>query len=158
MQVVFPDLETPYSQVIVRPPDRPQVPADDYFGALCAANPEMRIERLSSGEIVIMAPTGFETGYKNNEISRQLADWARRDGRGLVADSSTVYRLRNDARRSPDASWVAKNRLAPLSREQKRGFLPLCPDFVIELRSPTDSVHDLRTKLREWIEQGAQLG
>lgn len=158
MQVTLPDLETPPPPVIVRASDSPEMSADDYFEAVCAANPEMRIERLSSGEIVIMAPTGFETGYKNNEISGQLRDWARRDGRGLAADSSTEYALPNTARRSPDASWVAKDRLALLSREEKRGFLPLCPDFIIELRSPSDSIRELRTKMREWIEQGAQLG
>lgn len=158
MQVTPPDLETPPPPVIIRAEDSSEMPADDYFEAVCAANPDLRIERLSSGEIVIMPPRGFETGYKNNEISRQLGDWARRDGRGLAADSSTEYALPNSARRSPDASWVAKDRLALLSREQKRGFLPLCPDFVIELRSPSDSIRELRTKMCEWIEQGAQLG
>jgi Uma2 family endonuclease len=76
----------------------------------------------------------------------------------LAADSSTEYSLPNTAKRSPDASWVAKDRIAALSREEKRGFLPLSPDFVIELRSPSDSLRELRAKMREWIEQGAQLG
>lgn len=143
---------------IVRAPESEEMSADEYFDAVCAANPDMRIEQLSSGEIVIMPPTGLETGYRNSDIARQLANWALRDGRGLAADSSTEYRLPNGAKRSPDASWTSKDRIAGLSRKEKRGFPPLCPDFVIELRSPSDSLRGLRAKMREWIEQGAQLG
>ncbi|MGH9609716.1 MAG: Uma2 family endonuclease, partial [Bryobacteraceae bacterium] len=128
MQVTLPE------PVIVRAPESQEMSADEYFDAVCAANPDMRIEQLSSGEIVIMPPTGLESGYRNTEITGQLRDWARRDGRGVPGDSSTEYRLPNGAKRSPDASWTAKDRLAGLSREEKRGFPPLCPDFVIELR------------------------
>jgi Uma2 family endonuclease len=130
---------------------------DDAFWDFCAANPDLRIEREPNGDIVIMPPTGFETGYRNNDIGFQLTAWARRDGRGVAADSSTEYYLPNGAARSPDASWVLKSRLASFTKEDKQKFLHLCPDFVVELMSPSDQLPQAKTKMQEWIENGAQL-
>jgi Uma2 family endonuclease len=136
--------------------DRPM--DDDAFFEFCAANADLRIERDADGEIIIVPPSGFETACRNNEISRQLANWVRKDGRGLAPGSSTIYLLPNGAARGSDASWVLKSRVAELSRRQIEGFLPLCPDFVVELISPSDRLKSVKAKMREWIDNGAQLG
>lgn len=154
MQVVLPDIETRATLRIQS--DRPM--DDDEFFEFCASNPELRIEREAGGEIVIMPPAGFETGYRNNDLSRQLGNWAKSDRRGVALDSNTEYLLPNGAARAPDASWVLKSRLAGFTKEQKKRFLPLCPDFVVELTSPTDRLSRVKTKMREWIDNGAQLG
>ena len=154
MQVVLPDIETRATFLIrsERPMD------DDQFFDFCMKNPELRIERSAQGEIIIMPPTGFETGYRNNDLSRQLGNWAKADGRGIALDSNTEYLLPNGAARSPDASWVLKSRLAQFTKQEKQRFLPLGPDFVIELTSPTDRLKAVKAKMREWIENGAELG
>lgn len=132
--------------------------ADTAFEEFCRANRELQIEQTTQGEWIIMAPTGFETGGRNSEISRQLGNWARRDGMGIAADSSTGYILPDGSRRSPDASWVLKSRLAELTPEQKRCFLPLAPDFALELRSPSDSLADTQAKMAEYRANGVRLG
>src|SRR5205807_6746621 len=111
--------------------DRPM--NDEEFFEFCVTNADLRIEREASGEIIIMPPAGFETGYRNNEVCRQLGNWARADGRGIALDSNTEYMLPNGAARAPDASWVLRSRLAAFTKEQKERFLPLCPDFAVEL-------------------------
>ncbi|HMG76687.1 MAG TPA: Uma2 family endonuclease [Pyrinomonadaceae bacterium] len=131
---------------------------DDEFFALCQLNRDLRFERTSQGDIIIMAPTGAETGIRNSSITGQLYNWAKRDGTGAVFDSSTGFKLPNGADRSPDASWIPRSRLATLTAEQKEKFLPLCPDFVIELLSPTDTLGVPQAKMDEYIENGAQLG
>lgn len=131
---------------------------DDEFFALCQINSDLRLERTSQGDIIIMAPTGAETGNRNSEITRQLGNWTKRDGTGAAFDSSTGFKLPNGADRSPDGSWVRKSRLATLTHEEKLKFLPLCPDFVIELLSPTDTLAAAQAKMDEYIENGAQLG
>jgi len=131
---------------------------DDEYFEFCAKNSELHIEREANGEIIIMPPTGFETGYRNNEVSGQLRNWARVDGRGIALDSNTEYVLPNGAARAPDASWVLKGRLAVFTKDQKKRFLPICPDFVIELMSPTDRLRGVKAKMREWMENGAALG
>jgi Uma2 family endonuclease len=156
------------SQVILEPPTRESLftihlrPAieltDDQFSALCQLNRDLRLERTAQGDLIIMPPTGWETGARNNSISGQLYNWSKRDGTGVATDSSTGFKLPNGADRSPDAAWVSRARLAQLTPEQKRKFLPLCPDFVVELRSPTDDLPNLQEKMAEYIEQGARLG
>ena len=131
--------------------------SDDEYYDFCAANPDLRIERTSEGEIEIMPPTGFESGYRNNGISAQLYVWAEADGRGLAVDSNTEYLLPDGSARSPDASWVHRSRLAGLSSEQKRKFAPICPDFVVELMSPSDRLSRVQAKMHQWIDNGAQL-
>ena len=132
--------------------------AEAAFEEFCHANRELQVEQTTQGEWIIMAPTGFETGGRNSEISRQLGNWARRDGTGIAADSSTGYILPDGSRRSPDASWVLKSRLAALTPEQKRRFLPLAPDFALELRSPSDSLADTQAKMIEYRTNGVRLG
>ena len=104
-----------------------------------------------------MAPTSSETGRQNNEIAYTLTSWAKRDGSGLSFDSSTGFRLPNGAIRSPDAAWIRRDSWHALSPEQRRGFAPLCPDFVLELRSPSDQLSALQDKMREYIDNGARL-
>jgi Uma2 family endonuclease len=128
------------------------------FWEFCQANRDWRCERSAEGDIVIMPPTGGETGAINARIIKQLIDWADRDGSGIVFDSSTGFELPNGAMRSPDASWVSRTRLAPLSRRQKQHFLPVCPDVVVELKSPTDLLALLQDKLSEYMAAGTQLG
>lgn len=144
--------------LVVRMPSSVVEMNDDQFFKFCATNRELQIERTAEGDILIMAPEGGESGQNDADIVLQLGAWAKRDGTGVVFGSSTGFTLPNRAVRSPDASWVLKSRLKRLSREERRKFLPLCPDFVIELRSPTDRLSELKDKMAEYIENGAQLG
>jgi Uma2 family endonuclease len=132
--------------------------SDDQLLALCALNGDLRIERNAQGDLLIMPPTGYETGDRNAEITMQLRTWAKRDGTGTAVDSSTGFRLPNGAMRAPDGAWIPHARLAAILPEERRKFLPLCPDFVIELRSPTDALRDVRAKMEEYLANGARLG
>jgi len=154
MQVVLNDIETD-EPIRIQPARRM---SDEEFYAFCVANPDLRIERTAEGEIEIMPPTGFETSDRNADLTMQLRAWAKRDGRGRALDSNVEYILPNGAARSPDASWVQRSRLAKLTSEQKKRFLPLCPDFVVELRSPSDRLRQVQAKMREWMDNGARLG
>ena len=131
---------------------------DDEFFALCQLNRDLRLERNAEGNIKVMPPTGGETGNRNAEITGQLVIWTKQDGTGAAFDSSTGFKLPNGADRSPDAAWVQKSRLAVLTQEEKEKFLPLCPDFVIELLSPSDELEEVKAKMDEYIENGARLG
>jgi len=152
--MVLNDIETD-SPIRIQPARRM---SDEEYYAFCLANPDLRIERTAEGEIEIMPPTGFETSNRNMDLSSQLQVWTRRDGRGKAFDSNVEYILPSGAARSPDASWVLRSRLATLTAEQKKKFPPLCPDFVVELRSPSDRLPELQAEMREWIENGARLG
>jgi len=131
---------------------------DDLLFAICQANREYRIERNAEGDIEIMPPTGGITGGRNAELSADLTLWARTDGRGRAFDSSTGFILPNGAMRSPDAAWVLRERLAALTPAEKQRFLPLAPDLVIELASPSDDAEDLKAKMKEYRANGVQLG
>ena len=131
---------------------------DDRFYDFCRLNRELRIERTAAGELSIMAPAGGDSSDRNAEITFQLRRWAKQDGTGRTFDSSGGFRLPSAAVRSPDASWVSNARLAVLTDEQRRKFVPLCPDFVVELRSPSDSLPALQDKMREYMDNGARLG
>jgi Uma2 family endonuclease len=131
---------------------------DDQLFELCQLNRDWRIEYTAQGELIVMPPTGGETGDQNAEITLQLRGWAKGDQTGIAFDSSTGFKLPNGATRSPDGAWVRRSRLAALTRDQKQKFLPLCPDFVIELRSPTDNLLALQRKMQEYLDNGAQLG
>jgi Uma2 family endonuclease len=131
---------------------------DDDFFALCAINRDLQLERTAEGDIIIMPPTGFATGCRNLDINKQFGIWAERDGRGVAVGSSTGFKLPNGAERSPDEGWVLRSRLAMLTSEQKQKFLPLAPDFVIELKSPTDRLTDVLAKMDEYIANGVRLG
>ncbi|MFN8489092.1 MAG: Uma2 family endonuclease [Caldilineaceae bacterium] len=131
---------------------------DEEFFLFCQANRNLRIERTASGEIIIMAPAGGETGGRNADLTTYLNIWAWTNNQGKVFDSSTGFNLPNGATRSPDAAWVRRAQLTQLTAEQKRKFLPLCPVFVIELRSATDSLRVAQDKMVEWIANGVELG
>jgi Uma2 family endonuclease len=118
----------------------------------------LRIERSAKGEIVVMSPAGGYSGFQNAKVVSQLDAWATKDGTGMVFDSSTGFRIPNGAMRSPDAAWVQLAHLEKLSRHEKEQFIPLCPDFVIEVASPSDNVSDLREKMREYVSSGLRLG
>jgi Uma2 family endonuclease len=153
MGLLAPDLP----RVDLRMP--PQVGLDDdLFFAICQANRDYRIERNARGDIQIMPPTGGLTGKRNSDLLIDLGNWARRDGRGLVFDSSTGFNLPNGATRSPDVAWVRRERIEALSAAERRGFLPLAPDLVIELASPTDAISELVAKMREYQDNGVRLG
>jgi Uma2 family endonuclease len=151
-------------QILVEELERPMAiqwergMTDDEYFQFCANNSKLRVERTSEGDIVIMPPAGFESGHRNHELNRQLGNWALNDGRGLACDSNTEYLLPGGAAYAPDASWVLRSRLDKLSRDEKRKFPRLCPDFVVELMSPSDRLSRAKAKMREWIENGAQLG
>jgi len=131
---------------------------NDQLFEFCQINRDLRIERNAHGELIVMPPTGGETSEQNAEITTQLRTWAKRDGTGTTFDSSGGFLLPNTAVRSPDAAWVSKSRLVSLSSEQRRKFIPLCPDFVIEVRSPTDSLSALQEKMQEYLANGTRLG
>jgi Uma2 family endonuclease len=131
---------------------------DDQLFELCQLNRDWRIEYTAQGELIVMPPTGGETSNRNAELTYQVQAWTRRDQAGVAFDSSGGFKLPNGATRSPDAAWVRRSRLAGLTREQKQKFLPLCPDFVIELRSPTDNLQAVLDKMQEYLDNGAQLG
>jgi len=131
---------------------------DEQFYDLCRANSELRIERTAEGEILIMPPTGTRTGNRNSRLTQRLANWTDDDGTGIAFDSSTAFRLPNGAVRSPDASWIRRERYDALTPEEQEKFSPICPDFVVELRSASDDLPELKAKMQEYITSGAQLG
>ena len=138
---------------------RPALEMDEeQFFEFCRINRDWRIERTAEGDLEIMLPTGGETSSRNFNLVLQLGAWAERDGGGIGFDSNGDFILPNGATRSPDASWVRRGRLANLTVEQKQKFLPLCPDFVIELRPPSDPLPSLEAKMCEYMENGARLG
>jgi Uma2 family endonuclease len=132
--------------------------SDEEFYAFCRANDEWRIERTAEGDIVIMPPTGGKAGIRNFKLITQFGLWVEVDGTGKGFDSSTIFTLPNGAQRSPDLAWVKNERWQALTEKQQEKFPPLCPDFVVELRSRTDSLKTLQAKLQEYIDAGAQLG
>jgi Uma2 family endonuclease len=131
---------------------------DEQFFELCQLNRDLRIERTADGELLIMPPTGGNTGNRNLEIEGQLWLWDRQTKLGKAFNSSTGFKLPNGAERSPDAAWIKLERWEMVPQEQQEKFVPLCPDFVVELKSPTDSLTALQSKMEEYIQNGAQLG
>lgn len=146
------------SPLVVRiPPSMPMT--DEQFFEFCQVNRDLHIERNKYGEILIMPPTGSETGNRENNILGQLWVWSEQDGTGITFSSSTGFKLSTGAERSPDASWIKLERWNALSLEQQQKFAPICPDFVVELRSPSDNLQPLQEKMQEYMrEPGIQLG
>jgi len=132
--------------------------SDEEFYRFCQLHPDLRIERTSEGDLVIMPPTGGETGRRNFTISGLFFNWVVADGTGVGFDSSTEFALPDGAHRSPDVAWIRRERWDALTTEERKKFPPLCPDFVIELRSDTDRLSTLQAKMQEYIDNGAQLG
>jgi Uma2 family endonuclease len=130
---------------------------DEQFFQLCLNNRDLRLERTAIGELIIMPPTGWESGNRNSKLTQRLGNWTDADGTGLAFDSSTGFQLPNGANRSPDASWVSKQRIEELNPNPER-FLPLAPDFAVELRSVSDTLDTLRQKMQEYISCGVRLG
>ncbi|NEP29439.1 Uma2 family endonuclease [Moorena sp. SIO3I6] len=128
------------------------------FEKIAAANRNLRLELTADGELIVMPPTGGNTGRRNADITYQLQAWSRQTQVGEVFDSSTVFQLPNGAGRSPDAAWVSSDRWNSLTLEEQETFPPLCPDFVIELRSKTDSLTSLQNKMLEYMDNGCRLG
>lgn len=133
--------------------------SDRDFEEFCRENPDLKVEQNATGEIIVMPPTGGTTGNRNAVLNFRFGKWVEENNeKGLQFDSSTVFVLPSGAKRSPDLSWVQMKRWNALTKEQQDKFPPLCPDFVVELRPKTDSLKTLQAKMREYIENGAQLG
>lgn len=132
--------------------------SDEQFLKLCQKNPDTRFERNAKGEIIIMPPTGGETGKNNTELIGQFWLWNRTKKLGVVFDSSTGYKLENTAIRSPDVSWLKIERWQLLTAQQRKKYLPIAPDFVLELISPSDNLKETRAKMQEYIDNGVRLG
>lgn len=131
---------------------------DEAFYQLCRANPAVKFERSAQGELIIMAPTGGESGRRNADITIDLGLWNRQHQLGYTFDSSTCFKLPNGAERSPDAAWIERSRWKSLSPEERDKFPPIAPDFVVELRSATDSLAMLQAKMQEYQNNGVRLG
>lgn len=132
--------------------------SESQFFSLCQQNPDLKFERSYQGELIIMPPTGGETGRKNAELIADFIIWNRQSKLGIVFDSSTCFRLPKGGDRSPDVSWLKKERWDSLTPEQQRKFPPLCPDFVLELLSPSDNLSFTQAKMQEYQANGVQLG
>ncbi|SKB11831.1 conserved hypothetical protein [Planktothrix sp. PCC 11201] len=128
------------------------------FLQLAQINRDLQLERTAQGELIVMPPTGSETGNRNLDIAGQLWLWNRQNQLGIAFDSSTGFHLPNGADRSPDVSWIRQERWDLLTQEEREIFAPICPDFVLELRSKNDSIEKLQAKMIEYIENGASLG
>ena len=132
---------------------------DEQFFQLCIDNRDLRFERTASGGLIIMPPTGSETGNFNIDLSYQLQSWSRQNKHlGIAFDSSTGFKLPDGTDISPDAAWIRRDRWEALTAEEKKKFAPICPDFVVELRSTTDSLEKLRAKMKVYVKNGARLG
>lgn len=131
---------------------------DEQFETICNNNKNLKFERNAKGELIIMPPTGSETGAKNSSLLGQLWYWNYQKQLGQTFDSSTGFKLPNDAIRSPDVSWIKNERWQKLTREERQKFAPICPDFLVELKSASDEIEDLQSKMQEYLENGLKLG
>lgn len=143
---------------VMMPDLRPLKVSNKKFWELCAANPELRLERTAEGEVIMMPPAFSDTGARNLDIGAQLWIWNQRTGLGKAFDSSAGFTLPNGAIRSPDAAWIRKERWDALTRQEQSRFALICPDFVVELRSHSDNLADVREKMAEYMRNGALLG
>lgn len=130
--------------------------SDDEFLRFCQDNSDLRIERNSNLEIIIMSPVNSLSGFYSGEVYGQLRDWNRKSKKGIVFDSSAGFMLRDRSVLSPDASWVSRESWARLSEEEKNQFAPVCPGFIVEVRSKSDHLSDLKKKMKVWIRNGAE--
>jgi Uma2 family endonuclease len=135
-----------------------QTVTPEQFEELCREYRKLRLELTSTGELIVMPPTGSETGRQDFNLTTQLGVWSVRDGTGVGFGSSSGFILPNGAIRSPDASWIKREKWDSLTAEQRKKFAPLCPDFAVEIRSPSDTLTELYLKMFEYLENGASLG
>lgn len=152
-----PGLSRPDVMVFRWGPLRHKLTDDDFF-EICQQNGEMRIEMNKEGDMIVMMPTGGEGGNRNYNLIVEFGIWAKQDGTGVGFDSSTGFKLPNGAKRSPDLSWIQRKRWTRVPKKLRKKFPPICPDFVVELRSETDDLEVVQAKMEEYIENGAQLG
>jgi Uma2 family endonuclease len=130
----------------------------EQFERLCGKYRELRFELTSTGELIVMPPTGSETGRSNADLTYQLMAWTKKDATGVCFDSSAGFTLPNGAIRSPDGAWIKRKRWDNLTEQQKKTFAPICPDFAVELRSASNTFTELNLKMFEYLENGASLG
>ena len=144
-----------FSEIVITPLQ--ELSEDEYF-QFCVNNRELRIEMTSEGKMIIMMPVGGEGSHRNFNLNTEFGAWVKADQTGIGFDSSSGFRLPNKAKRGPDAAWVKRERWEALSAKERKQFPPLCPDFVVELRSDTDRLPKLQDKMQEYVDNGAQLG
>src|SRR6201988_2129404 len=147
------DYEIPSELLDLRPPV-----THEQFEELCSKYDDLRLELTSTGELIVMPPTGSLTGKRNFSLTYQLAAWSKPDGSGIGFGPDTGFTLPNGAIRGPDASWVRREKWDGLTRQQKERFAPICPDFAVEIRSPSDNLTQLYVKMFEYLQNGASLG
>ena len=149
--------ERPTQPLVMRLSPAFDLNADTFFH-VAQLNKDLRMELSAEGDLIVMPPAGGNTGSRNSTLTYYFEAWSRRDKRGKIFDSSTGFRLPNGAVRSPDVSWVSKAKLDTLTYEQMEKYPPICPEFVLELRSPTDRLSVVKEKMQEYMENGAELG
>jgi Uma2 family endonuclease len=154
MQIALPDLNAPATLII----DREHRLTDDEYFAFCASNPDLNVERMPEGEIVIVPPAGVESDFRSGEAYGVLREWTIKDGRGRALSSSAQFLLPDGSGLSPDAAWVSKERLASVPKRELKQFPHLVPEFVIEVMSPGDRLAAAKKKMRSWVENGVDLG
>lgn len=154
MQVALPELDSPATLILNS--ERPLT--DDEYWDFCQANPDLRIERSAQGEIILVPPAGWESDYREADVVAQLGNWAKRDQGGKAFGSTAQYFLPNGAGRSPDAAWVSNGKIAGLSKAERKKFVRVVPEFVIEVMSPSDRLKAAKEKMQEWISNGVELG
>jgi Uma2 family endonuclease len=145
----------PPRSVLVIPDGREY--SEDAYLRFCEANPDLLVERNAEGEIIIVPPVGGESDYRNANAVIQLGNWAMKNGGGKAFGSSLQFFLPDGSAFSPDAAWVSNDALNRLTRQQRKEFLRLCPEFVIEVRSPSDGLNRAKAKMERWIANGVQL-
>ncbi|UFH54830.1 Uma2 family endonuclease [Spirosoma sp. KNUC1025] len=139
-------------------PPRINVFSDDELYAFCLANPELHIERDETGHIIIMPPTGLESSFINGELFGEVRNWNRQKKLGRTSESNGGYTLPDTSMRAPDVGWVSKERLMQVLPEELKKFAHVCPDFVIEVRSESDNLNELKAKMEKWLQNGVRLG
>jgi Uma2 family endonuclease len=154
MQIELPELTAPATLTL----DREDRLTDDEYFAFCAANPDLNVERTSEGEIVIVPPAGGESDFRNVSVTTSLNLWARMDGRGRAFGPSVQFLLPDGSGLSPDAAWVSKDRLSRVSKQERRQFPHVIPEFVVEVMSPSDRLTAAQKKMRLWMANGVELG
>jgi Uma2 family endonuclease len=151
MNFVLNEIDLPVRLILERPL------SEDEFMRFCAANEPMRVEREPNGEILVMTPANSKTSKMNQRIGRILDEWTEADGRGVCFDSSGGFTLPDGSMRNPDAAWIERSRWDALTDEQQSSFAPVCPEFVIELRSPSDKLAAAKAKMEQWIANGVEV-
>jgi Uma2 family endonuclease len=153
VHVALPQSRAPIKVVL----DSRQKLSDEAYWAFCQANPGLRVERSAEGEIIIVPPAGGESGYRTVEVGAELHNWAKRDGRGKAFGATVQFFLPDGSGLSPDAAWVSNESLKLLTREERKRFLRLTPQFVVEIRSPSDRLKDAMDKMDQWMANGVEL-